>query len=97
MEQKKTSAQGDYQFKPYIDSEKTIPEFTVQAVILGFILSIVFNGANAYLGLKWDRILRLRNPAEGSFAFEAALSTALYLGVALALYLVARKKHRKTV
>ena len=52
MEQKKTGAQGDYQFKPYIDSDKTIPEFTVQAVVLGFILSVVFNGANAYLGLK---------------------------------------------
>lgn len=43
---------SDYQFKPYIDSGKTIPEFTVQAVVLGFILSIVFNAANAYLGLK---------------------------------------------
>ncbi len=43
---------SDYQFKPYIDTAKTIPEFTVQAVVLGFILSIVFNAANAYLGLK---------------------------------------------
>ena len=48
MEDKK----GDYQFKPYIDTGKTIPEFTFQAVILGFILSVVFNAANAYLGLK---------------------------------------------
>ena len=52
MEQKKLSATGDYQFKPYIDTEKVIPEFTVQAVVLGFILSVVFNAANAYLGLK---------------------------------------------
>ncbi len=36
---------SDYQFKPYIDTAKTIPEFTVQAVVLGFILSIVFNAA----------------------------------------------------
>ncbi|MEI7527517.1 MAG: oligopeptide transporter, OPT family [Elusimicrobiota bacterium] len=43
---------SDYQFKPYVDTAKTIPEFTVQAVVLGFILSIVFNAANAYLGLK---------------------------------------------
>jgi uncharacterized oligopeptide transporter (OPT) family protein len=53
MEQKKTASQaGDYQFKPYVESEKPVPEFTFQAVILGFILSVVFNAANAYLGLK---------------------------------------------
>lgn len=38
--------------KPYIASSERIPEFTIQAVVLGFVLSIVFNAANAYLGLK---------------------------------------------
>lgn len=36
----------------YVPNEAKMPEFTVQAVLLGFILSIVFNAANAYLGLK---------------------------------------------
>lgn len=36
----------------YVADGAKIPEFTVQAVLLGFILSIVFNAANAYLGLK---------------------------------------------
>src|ERR1035437_3020643 len=36
----------------YVPDSSKIPEFTVQAVILGFVLSIVFNAANAYLGLK---------------------------------------------
>lgn len=36
----------------YVPDNSKIPEFTVQAVILGFVLSIVFNAANAYLGLK---------------------------------------------
>ena len=45
--------------------------------------------------LKWDKPLMLRDPSAGSFAFEATLSTVLYLCIALALYLVARKKHRK--
>jgi uncharacterized oligopeptide transporter (OPT) family protein len=36
----------------YVPDDSKIPEFTVQAVILGFVLSIVFNAANAYLGLK---------------------------------------------
>src|ERR1700692_2583144 len=36
----------------YVADNSKIPEFTIQAVILGFVLSIVFNAANAYLGLK---------------------------------------------
>src|SRR3954466_753961 len=36
----------------YVPDDTKLPEFTVQAVILGFVLSIVFNAANAYLGLK---------------------------------------------
>lgn len=52
MDQKKTDPMADYHFKPYVDTGKAVPEFTFQAVILGFILSVVFNAANAYLGLK---------------------------------------------
>jgi uncharacterized oligopeptide transporter (OPT) family protein len=36
----------------YVKDDAKVPEFTIQAVILGFVLSIVFNAANAYLGLK---------------------------------------------
>jgi|CXWL01.1.fsa_nt_gi uncharacterized oligopeptide transporter (OPT) family protein len=36
----------------YVADNSKVPEFTIQAVILGFVLSIVFNAANAYLGLK---------------------------------------------
>lgn len=41
-----------YDFKPYIDEGSKIAEFSVQAAILGLILSVIFNAANAYLGLK---------------------------------------------
>ncbi len=41
-----------YEFKPYIDDTFRISEFTIQAAILGLILSVIFNAANAYLGLK---------------------------------------------
>ena len=37
---------------PYVSSEQTIPEFTLQAVLLGAILSLTFGMVNAYLGLK---------------------------------------------
>ncbi|MEF3280927.1 MAG: oligopeptide transporter, OPT family [Elusimicrobiota bacterium] len=41
-----------YEFKPYIEESAKIAEFTIQAAILGLILSVIFNAANAYLGLK---------------------------------------------
>lgn len=37
--------------KPYIDSNTSLPEITVKAVLLGVILSIVLSAANAYFGL----------------------------------------------
>ncbi len=39
-------------FTPYIPASQSLPEITIKAVILGFILSAVLAGANAYLGLK---------------------------------------------
>ncbi|MCX7641760.1 MAG: oligopeptide transporter, OPT family, partial [Elusimicrobiales bacterium] len=41
-----------YEFKPYINDGVKIAEFTIQAAVLGLILSVIFNAANAYLGLK---------------------------------------------
>lgn len=43
---------ADDELKPYVEDKAKVPEFTVQAVVLGFVLSVVFNAANAYLGLK---------------------------------------------
>ena len=37
--------------KPYVPADKVLPETTVKAIILGFVLSIVLGAANAYLGL----------------------------------------------
>jgi len=36
---------------PYIPAESRIPEFTVQAILIGAILAIVLGAANTYLGL----------------------------------------------
>lgn len=38
-------------FKPYIPASKTLPEFTVRAVLLGIILSFIMCAANIYVGL----------------------------------------------
>ncbi len=37
---------------PYISSSESLPEITFKALVLGFILSAILAGANAYLGLK---------------------------------------------
>ena len=37
---------------PYIPASQSLPEITAKAVVLGFVLSAVLAGANAYLGLK---------------------------------------------
>ena len=38
-------------FRSFIPAEKTIPELTVKAVLVGILLAIVLGAANAYLGL----------------------------------------------
>ncbi|MEM9896392.1 MAG: oligopeptide transporter, OPT family [Bacteroidota bacterium] len=37
--------------KPYIDSNTSLPEITVKAIVLGALLSVVLSAANAYFGL----------------------------------------------
>jgi len=37
---------------PYVPAHQTIPEFTLQAVLLGTFLSVAFGMINAYLGLR---------------------------------------------
>jgi len=41
----------DKPFVPYIPAEKSIPEFTIKAVTLGIVLTLVMAAANTYLGL----------------------------------------------
>ncbi len=42
---------ADHQFKPYIPADTVMKEFTLPAIIVGAILSIILGAANAYLGL----------------------------------------------
>lgn len=38
--------------QPYIPASQSLPEITLKAIVLGFLLSAILAGANAYLGLK---------------------------------------------
>ena len=52
MAQDKASLSTLDSFKPYVPSEKTIPEFTPRAVILGMIFGVVFGAVTVYVGLR---------------------------------------------
>lgn len=52
MADQPTSGAGPAEESPYIPASQTLPEITFKAVVLGFVLSAVLAGANAYLGLK---------------------------------------------
>ena len=56
--------------KPYIDSNTSLPEITVKAILLGAVLSIVLSAANAYFGLFAGLTVSASIPA-------AVISTAL--------------------
>jgi len=51
------------EFKPFISADKILPEFTITAIILGVLLSVVFGAANAYLGLKVGMTISASIPA----------------------------------
>jgi putative OPT family oligopeptide transporter len=51
MTTEKTSKNPAADVQPYIPASQTLPEFTLQAVVLGILLSLVMCAANVYVGL----------------------------------------------
>lgn len=51
------------EFKPFISADRILPEFTLTAILLGVLLSVVFGAANAYLGLKVGMTISASIPA----------------------------------
>jgi uncharacterized oligopeptide transporter (OPT) family protein len=54
-------AEGE--FKPFIDPDKTMKEFTIAPLVLGAIMAIVLGAANVYLGLKAGMTVAATFPA----------------------------------
>ncbi len=54
---------GGVRYKPYVPASETWPEFTVKAVVLGLVMSVVLGAANAYLGLKAGMTIAATYPA----------------------------------
>ncbi|MGP1349797.1 MAG: OPT family oligopeptide transporter [Stomatobaculum sp.] len=50
-------------FKPFVSADSKLPEMTATSVILGILLSVLFGGANAYLGLRVGMTVSASIPA----------------------------------
>jgi len=50
-------------FVPFISAETSMKEFTVRALLIGLVLSVVLGAANAYLGLKAGMTIAATYPA----------------------------------
>lgn len=51
------------EFKPYIPANRVMSELSVTSVIIGILLSVIFGGANAYLGLRVGMTVSASIPA----------------------------------
>jgi putative OPT family oligopeptide transporter len=49
--------------KPFVPADSTMREFTLRALILGLIMSVILGAANAYLGLKAGMTIAATYPA----------------------------------
>ena len=50
-------------FRSYVPDNTTMPEFTVRAVLLGLVLTVILGAANAYLGLRAGMTIAATYPA----------------------------------
>ena len=50
-------------YKPYVPADTDMKEFTMRALIIGLIMSVVLGAANAYLGLKAGMTIAATYPA----------------------------------
>jgi putative OPT family oligopeptide transporter len=50
-------------YKPYVPAETSMTEFTMRALIIGLVMSVILGAANAYLGLKAGMTIAATYPA----------------------------------
>ncbi|MGA9116453.1 MAG: oligopeptide transporter, OPT family [Bacteroidota bacterium] len=50
-------------YKPYVPPESDMKEFTIRALVIGLVMSIILGAANAYLGLKAGMTIAATYPA----------------------------------
>ena len=58
-----TTTEAPKKFRSYVPDNTTMPEFTLRAVLLGLVLTVVLGAANAYLGLRAGMTIAATYPA----------------------------------
>src|SRR6516162_1476162 len=58
-----TSTAPEKTFRSYVPDNTTLPEFTVRAVLLGLVMTVILGAANAYLGLRAGMTIAATYPA----------------------------------
>jgi putative OPT family oligopeptide transporter len=56
-------SEQDKEFRPYVPASSEMPEFTLRALLLGLVMSVVLGAANAYLGLRAGMTIAATYPA----------------------------------
>ncbi len=54
---------GGLKYVPYVPAQTDMKEFTVRAVLIGLVMSVILGAANAYLGLKAGMTIAATYPA----------------------------------
>src|SRR5436190_13381674 len=54
---------SDPRFRPFVPPDMKMSEFTVRAVVLGLIMTVILGAANAYLGLRAGMTIAATYPA----------------------------------
>src|SRR5204862_359453 len=86
---------GTPRHKPFVPEHMKMQEFTLRAVLLGLVLSVVLGAANAYLGLRAGQTIAATYPAaviamavlrlwKGSILEESLARTAGSIGESVA-------------
>src|SRR5450755_1648918 len=58
-----TTTAPQKKFRSYVPDNSTMPEFTLRAVLLGLVLTVILGAANAYLGLRAGQTIAATYPA----------------------------------
>src|SRR5512139_2559333 len=61
--QSRPGADGQKPFAPFVPANTTMSEFTIRALVLGLLMSVVLGAANAYLGLRAGMTIAATYPA----------------------------------
>ena len=54
---------GGLKYVPYVSAQTDMKEFTLRAVLIGLVMSVILGAANAYLGLKAGMTIAATYPA----------------------------------